>query len=290
MKRSSVARKPLSVLLTSSDSTRSVQYKGAPRGALLLSAWWAAVALGLSACAPLHPAGGTAVLATPPGAEAHCIAEWQRYTLPGKRATSYSAGADAGRPALLARADRSASMLRHPTRIEPDALGQLSFSWRVRNLVEGGDVRERDSDDAPARLALSFSGAEARLPARDLMLFDLAEAVSGERPPFATLMYVWDAKTPVGQVVPNPRSDRVRKIVLESGAENLGQWRTYQRDIVADYTRVFGEPPGALVGIALMTDADNTSSQTTAAYGPVCLTPAPAKVAQPALAPEPPAR
>ena len=231
------------------------------------------LAFGLSACAPLHPTGGSGPLATPPGAEAHCIAEWQRYQLPGKRATGYSAGADGGRPALLARADRSASMLRHPLRIEPDALGQLSFSWRVPRLVEGGDVRERDSDDAPARLALSFAGAEERLTTRDLLLFDMAEAVSGERPPFATLMYVWDAKTPIDQVVPNPRTDRVRKIVLESGIDNLGQWRNYQRDIVADYTRVFGEPPGALVGVALMTDADNTGSRVTAAYGPVCLAP-----------------
>lgn len=231
------------------------------------------VALGLGACASLSPPGVAPVLVTPPGADAHCIGEWQRYPLPGKRATSYSSGSDAGRPALLARADRSASMLRHPLRVEPDAIGQLSFSWRVLKLVEGGDVRERDSDDAPVRLALSFSGAEERLAARDLMLFDLAEAVSGERPPFATLMYVWDAKTPIDQVVPNPRTDRVRKIVLESGVENLGQWRNYERDIVADYTRVFGERPGALVGVALMTDADNTGTRTTAAYGPVCLAP-----------------
>jgi hypothetical protein len=241
----------------------------------------AIVALGLGACSspPLHPDAALALPAASPGAADHCIADWRPFALPGKRTTRYAPGVVAGRPALVARADRSASMLRHPLRVEPDALGQLNFSWRVPGLVVGGDVRDRDSDDAPVRIALSFAGAEERLPARERMLFDLAESVSGERPPFATLMYVWDGQTPIGQVVPSPRTDRIRKIVLESGTEHLGQWRNYSRDIGADYRAAFGEAPGALVGIALMTDADNTGTQAAAAYGAVCLVPAAATVA-----------
>ena len=45
----------------------------------------------------------------------------------------------------------------------------------------------------------------------------LAEALTGERPPYATLVYVWDATAPVGTVIINPRSDRIRKIVVDSG-------------------------------------------------------------------------
>ena len=40
------------------------------------------------------------------------------------------------------------------------------------------------------------------------------------------------------------RTDRIHKIVLESGAA-LGQWRNYERDVLADYRRAFGEDPGA---------------------------------------------
>jgi hypothetical protein len=47
----------------------------------------------------------------------------------------------------------------------------------------------------------------------------------------------------------------------------------YERDIRADFERAFGELPGALVGIALMTDSDNTRSTTKAWYGPVNLVP-----------------
>ena len=87
--------------------------------------------------------------------------------------------------------------------------------------------------------------------------------------PYATLMYVWCNRREPGTVIRNPRTDRVRKLVVESGAHGLNRWLEYERDIRADYQRVFGEAPGALVGIAIMTDSDNTQSRASAWYGPV---------------------
>jgi hypothetical protein len=72
-------------------------------------------------------------------------------------------------------------------------------------------------------------------------------------------------------VITNPRTSRIRKVVVESGAANLGRWLDYERDVRADYIRAFGEPPGALRGVALMTDSDNTRSVTRAWYGAVRL-------------------
>jgi hypothetical protein len=85
-------------------------------------------------------------------------------------------------------------------------------------------------------------------------------------------MYVWCNKRPPGTVVTSPRTDRIRKMVLESGPGRLNQWLDYERDIRADFERAFGEAPGALVGIAIMTDSDNTRSATKAWYGPVRVT------------------
>ena len=45
----------------------------------------------------------------------------------------------------------------------------------------------------------------------------------------------------------------------------------HERDIASDYRRAFGEEPGALTSIALMTDSDNTRSTTRAYYGEVRL-------------------
>ena len=78
-----------------------------------------------------------------------------------------------------------------------------------------------------------------------------------------------------GEVITNPRTSRIRKMVVESGTTNLGRWLDYERDVRADYIRAFGEPPGALRGVALMTDSDNTRSVTRAWYGTVRLSSAP---------------
>ncbi|PHM21861.1 MAG: hypothetical protein CK604_04670 [Curvibacter sp. PD_MW3] len=195
--------------------------------------------------------------------------QWLHWPLPGKQATDYVPGQMEGREVVAVRADASASMLRQRVRIEPQDLGTLHFSWKVPALIAQADLAQRDAADSPVRIVLAFEGDRARWSFKDSMLSELAHALTGEPMPYATLMYVWcNTRTP-GSVIVNPRTDRIRKLVVESGRGNLNQWLDYERDIRADFTRVFGEPPGALVGIAIMTDSDNTRTMTRAWYGAV---------------------
>lgn len=194
---------------------------------------------------------------------------WQPFVLPGKNATVYTAAEDSGRWVLHAQSGRSASMYRRALRIEPEQLGKVNFSWKVDSLLDDADVRESETGDAVVRVMLAFDGDPARLSARTRLMFDLMQSLTGEAPPFATLMYVWDSRAELDSVVLNKRSDRVRKIVLESGPAHLGKWRSYQRDVRADYRRAFGEEPGALIGVAVMTDSDNTQSRAEAWYGEI---------------------
>ena len=89
--------------------------------------------------------------------------------------------------------------------------------------------------------------------------------------PYATLMYVWCNQCPPESVIVNPRTDRIRKLAVESGPGRVGQWLRYSRDIRADFEKAFSEAPGALLGVGLMTDTDNTRSTTRAWYGQVRL-------------------
>jgi hypothetical protein len=57
--------------------------------------------------------------------------------------------------------------------------------------------------------------------------------------------------------------------VVDSGPGQLRRWREHRRNLVADYRLAFGEEPGPLQSIALMTDSDNTRSQARTWYGPV---------------------
>jgi hypothetical protein len=201
-------------------------------------------------------------------------AGWHHLTFPGKTATRFGYARKDGRDAVAVKATSSVSMMRKQVRIEPADLGKVRFSWQVPELIAGADMLLRDADDSPVRIVLAFEGDRARFSARDSLLSELSRTLSGEEMPYATLMYVWCNKREPGTVLKSPRTDRIRTIVVESGGAKLGRWLDYERDIAADYRRAFGEEPGALVGIGMMTDSDNTRSTVTAWYGPLRLAPA----------------
>nr|WP_145549073.1 DUF3047 domain-containing protein [Variovorax boronicumulans] len=198
---------------------------------------------------------------------------WQHLALPGKRETQFDPVRTDGRAALAVTADASASMVRKLVHVPADDLGQLAFSWKVPALIAGADMAARDADDAPVRLVLAFEGDRSRFSAKNAMLSELARALTGEEMPYATLMYVWCNTRAQNSVILNPRTDRIRKIVVESGSGGLGQWRDYERDVRADFVRAFGEEPGALLAVGIMTDSDNTGSRVQAWYGPLDLRP-----------------
>lgn len=194
---------------------------------------------------------------------------WRHLPLPGKRATQFDAAQVEGRPAIAVTAEKSASMLRKQVHVPAQYLGRLAFSWKVPALIPGADLAARDADDAPVRLVLAFEGDRSRFSPKNAMLSELARAMTGEEMPYATLMYVWCNTRAPDSVVHNPRTDRIRKIVVESGVAGLGQWRDYERDVRADFVRAFGEEPGALVAVGIMTDSDNTGTRVQAWYGPL---------------------
>ena len=200
------------------------------------------------------------------------LVPWEHQHFPGKRASEYQAVKHEGRPAVLARAESAASMLRQALNVSPAELRQLQFSWQVAGLIANADMAQRDADDSPVRVVLVFDGDRSKFSMKNAMLSELAQTMTGEPMPYATLMYVWCNTRAPGSVIINPRTDRIRKLVLESGEGRLNQWIDYRRDIAADFEAAFGEAPGALLGVGIMTDSDNTRSKAQAWYGPVTLT------------------
>jgi hypothetical protein len=198
---------------------------------------------------------------------------WTAQSLPSKKSTHFSLSKDKekGMRIVRAQADGSASLLRRKLSIAPSELSAVAFSWKVPELIVAADMAVRETEDSVVRVILSFEGDRSKFSAKNRMLSDLSQALTGEELPYATLMYVWCNKRQAGEVIVNPRTDRIRKLVVESGSAQLGKWLSYERDIRADFIQAFGEEPGALTGIALMTDTDNTQSKATAWYGPVVL-------------------
>ena len=196
---------------------------------------------------------------------------WETMRLPGKLRTAFRQVQREGRTSVEAESVGTASMLRQRMRIAPAQLGRLSFQWQVQNLIEGADMTVRELEDSPVRVVLAFDGDRGLFSPRNAMLNELTRTLTGEDMPYAMLMYVWSNDLPLETVIVNPRTDRVRKIVVETGPKRLQQWLAYERDVRADFERAFGEAPGVLQGLAIMTDTDNTQGRTRAWYGQIRL-------------------
>lgn len=82
------------------------------------------------------------------------------------------------------------------------------------------------------------------------------------------LVYVWDDRTnKVDVQKPSSFSDNCKIIVVEGGKNNQGQWVTEERNIIEDYTKLFGKAPDKkAAGIGIMSDSDDTGTSTDACY------------------------
>lgn len=196
---------------------------------------------------------------------------WQPRPMPSKRWADFEAVTQDGQPGLQVRANGTLSLLHLPLESTRTDASKVRWSWWLEKELPDADLAQADVSDSPVRLILGFDGDRSRLSSRFHMVSELTRLMTGNDLPYATLSYVWTKQYPPGTVLNNPRSDRIRYLVVESGPQRLGQWLHYERDFRADFQRVFGEAPGPLIGAGLMTDTDNTKGQTRAIYGPVAL-------------------
>jgi len=247
-------------------------------GVLALASWLVGCAVSPGADGPSSPtpwerAGQSGAAIAQVTTDAPSL--WQHQSFPGKRKNQYRYVWREGRPAMAVQSEGAISALRKVMHTGSASVEQLQFSWKVASLIEQADLQDSARSDSPVRIVLAFDGDRSRLSAKDAMLSELARTLTGEAMPYATLMYVWSNRLPVGSVVSSRRTDRIRKMVIESGPDGLNRWLDYQRDIKADFERAFGEPPGRLMAVGIMSDTDNTGGSVRAWYGPVTLQRAP---------------
>lgn len=173
-----------------------------------------------------------------------------------------------GATVLHARADASSSGLRCAVKVDPLATPWFRWSWRVNAMHLNATVADDDTEDAPARVILAFEGDVNTLPLRDRMFFEQVELFTGNRLPFATLAYTWDGQLPVGKTVSYVRSKRLQNHVVESGNGRVGQWLSYERNVVEDFKQIFGvHPPGIISSVGVLTDTDDLKNSVEAWYG-----------------------
>ncbi len=131
----------------------------------------------------------------------------------------------------------------------------LSWKWRIWDLPDGAS--EADENDVAASI---------------YVVFGLGHVLWKEVP--KSIRYTWSSTLPEGTVL-SKFFDNQKVVVVESGADGLGQWKTFEQNIVEDYKRLFGEPPPKTpLAILILSDGDNTGNTAIADYDDIKLKPA----------------
>jgi hypothetical protein len=139
---------------------------------------------------------------------------------------------------------------------ERERIRKVAWTWRARTLPRGADECTKGKGDSAAVVYLTFK--------RGLRYY--------------TLKYAWSAAAPRGKVCGKKRTPFVAQdtVILESGASG-GAFRSVELDLSREYRRHFEDgdanadvPP--FVGIGVMSDGDQTGSESSADFGTFTLT------------------
>lgn len=134
---------------------------------------------------------------------------------------------------------------------EKRSIKKVRWTWRAQTLPNGGDECASGRGDSAAVVYLTWK--------RGLRHY--------------TLKYVWSAVGTKGKICDTKRNPFVAQdtVILESGGP-LGAWRMAEVDLAAAFRQHFegGDPNASVpdfVGIGLMSDGDQTKSESSADYG-----------------------
>lgn len=196
-------------------------------------------------------------------------AGWAPLSLPKVPSPEVSLVADGGDTVLRSRANAAAGTVAHALSHDVAARPMLRWRWKVDRVVEKADLSTKAGDDFAARVYVFFDVPAEALPIGDRLKIFLARNLYGATVPTAALCYVWDNRHPPGTTRWNPYTDRVRTVVLRSGA--AGTWAPESRDLEADFREAFGAgwtgPVPRVTGIAIGNDTDQTGERVTAWFG-----------------------
>ncbi|PKN43411.1 MAG: hypothetical protein CVU60_01735 [Deltaproteobacteria bacterium HGW-Deltaproteobacteria-18] len=149
---------------------------------------------------------------------------------------------------LLAESNGTASGLFFEQSIDLRETPWLNWSWKVENVLQGINEREKGGDDYPARIYVVAKGGLAFWNTR-------------------ALTYVWASTEPRGSMWSNAFTSNAHMIAVRSGAGEVGGMKVEKRNIREDWMLAFGEDIEKIDAVAIMTDTDNSGQWARAWYG-----------------------
>jgi hypothetical protein len=178
---------------------------------------------------------------------------WQEKVFKGKVAYTLEDVNSEG-TVVKAESNNAASAMYYNQKMEIKKFPEISWKWKVEQFpkrTKDEAIEEKDEGDFAARIYVIFEAA----------FFPQTKVIE----------YIWAETLPEGHIGTSPFSDKIKVLVLRSGASD-GKWFTETRDICDDFVMLFGEAPKKNVkAISFMTDADSTKTKAVCFYDDIKL-------------------
>ncbi|ARU54675.1 hypothetical protein OLMES_0572 [Oleiphilus messinensis] len=145
----------------------------------------------------------------------------------------------------------------------------LNWQWKVDDIITGSQVGTKAGDDYPARIYIAFHVDPDRISWFDKVKRKAAEALYGDTLPGEAINLIWSSDFQAGSAIANAYTDKTIMVAADQGKAHIQQWRAHSVHIPNLYRQLFQAEPPAILGVAIMTDTDNTNSSAKAWFGPI---------------------
>lgn len=131
----------------------------------------------------------------------------------------------------------------------------LSWKWRIHQVPLNANEGTNTRNDVAASIYVVFEIARGPLFAKIPK----------------TIRYTWSSTLPKGtELSKNFGNQKI--IVVGTGKNTDGKWKSFERNIVDDYKRLFGgKPPVKPIAVLILSDADDTNFPIKADYDDIKL-------------------
>lgn len=148
--------------------------------------------------------------------------------------------------ALHFRSSKASFGLERAVNIDPAQLPYLTWHWMVTQLPPRGDFRHTSTDDQAAQVMVAFDDRHI-------------------------ISYIWDSNAPQGTAESASFIPLVHifDVVCRSGGAETNRWLDENRNIAADYQKLFGKPAPHVKGLRLQINTQHTGAVAESYFGQV---------------------
>jgi hypothetical protein len=189
------------------------------------------------------------------------LTDWEPLNFPKiKNHSQYTLTVEGNKTVLKAESHASASAIVYRRTFNIYEHPRISWRWKVTQLSDRGNPKEKAGDDYPIRVYVMFQYDPARASLGERLMYNASKVIYGKYPPHSTLNYVWTGINVPERFIASPYTGKAYMVVLERGRQRAGQWVEESVNVLADYRKAFGQDPPPTAGLAVMSDTDNTGA------------------------------